>query len=85
MNFLNKMYKQFFINGKGEVSITKIALQAAAAGAAILAFPASMTAVGITIVLPPAVTLAAKAAVGIGVWIAGNRVKDSVDAGRTQK
>jgi hypothetical protein len=85
MNFLNKLYKQFFLNGSSKVSITKIAIQAAAAGAAVLAFPASMTAVGITIVLPPAVTLAAKAAVGIGVWIAGNRVKDSVDAGRIQK
>lgn len=76
----DKLYKQFFLNADGKVSVTKIGLQVAAAGGAIVAFPASMAAVGITVVLPPALALAAKWAIGIGTYIAANRAKDTLDA-----
>ena len=76
----DKLYRQFFLNADGKVSVTKIGLQVAAAGGAIVAFPASMAAVGVTVILPPAVALAAKWAIGLGIWIAGNRAKDTLDA-----
>lgn len=79
---IDKNYRQFFLNDEGKISVTKIGIQLAAAGAAVVAFPVSMAAVGVTVALPPIVILGAKWATGLGLFIAANRAKDTIDAGK---
>ena len=77
--FIDAQYKQWFLNAKGEVSFTKLGLQLAAVSGAIITFPASAAAIGIAVVVPPAIIAGAKLAGIIGLTLAGVRAKDTLD------
>jgi hypothetical protein len=75
----NGLIKTYCLNADGKISLTKIGLQIAAAGTAIVAFPASMAAVGLTIAVPPLVLVGAKYAMILGGLIAGTGARNAAD------
>jgi hypothetical protein len=74
-NIVNATFKRWILNSDGAVSLTKIGLNVAGAGAAILAVPT----LGLGIAVPAAILTAAKLACVIGGMLAGTGAKDTAD------
>jgi hypothetical protein len=79
MNFFQNLIKTYCLNADGRISLTKVGLQLAAAGTALVALPASFAAVGIVIAIPAAVLVGAKYAIIIGGLLAGTGARNAVD------
>lgn len=83
--FFDQQYKQWFLNGKGEFSITKVCIQISVISGAIVALPGSMAAVGVSLVIPPAIIAGAKVAGMISIALAGMRAKDTIDEAKKEE
>ena len=79
MNFFQNLIKTYCLNADGKISLTKVGLQLAAAGTALVALPASFAAVGIVIAIPAAVLVGAKYAIIVGGLLAGTGARNAVD------
>lgn len=80
---VNKSVKRWFLNKDGEISFTKVGVEVAAVGGAVVTLPASLAAVGLTVAIPPVVILGAKLAVFFGSMMAGTGARDAMDKSKT--
>jgi hypothetical protein len=81
-SILDAFVKKTFLDKNGRVSTTKTGAAIAGAGAFVLGLPAAVAAMaipGVVLVLPVVVTTGAKAAMGIGAYIATIGARDAID------